>query len=369
MGDKKILLGILISFFFFLIRTSPCIGNETSLTLIYTSNTLGEVELCGCPEGGDNGGLPRRSHYLKTVKEEVKNLLVLDGGDALIISYFSQPSEREKARRRAEFVLRLYETLGYHALNIGDTDLGLGIEYLRNLQKNSKIPFLSANLKEKKTKKSVFKPYFIKEIEGFKIGILGLITTEIPPIVQKELKDYFIENPMKAATETINRFMSSCDHIVALSHLNPPEIESLAKEVPRVSIIIGGNDRSFIFSKQIHRSIYVQTDAFGAHIGRMNLKLAKGSKEFVDILPRTMIQKNIKEVRKRMEDPQYVKEIENLKRMQKQFNEQLKKMPSTEGKNTFENHLPLMHPGMESDPEIEELITTSKDRLKRPIPY
>ena len=96
MGDKKILLGILISFFFLLIKTSPCIGKETSLTLIYTSNTLGEVEPCGCPEGGDNGGLPRRSHYLKTVKEEVKNLLILDGGDALIISYFSQPSEREK---------------------------------------------------------------------------------------------------------------------------------------------------------------------------------------------------------------------------------------------------------------------------------
>jgi 2',3'-cyclic-nucleotide 2'-phosphodiesterase (5'-nucleotidase family) len=369
MGDKKILLGILISFFFFLIRTSPCIGKETSLTLIYTSNTLGEVESCGCPEGGDNGALPIRSHYLKTVKEEVKNLLILDGGDALAISYFSQPGEREKARRRAEFVLKLYETLGYHALNIGDTDLGLGIEYLRNLQKNSKIPFLSANLKEKKTKKSVFKPYLIKEIEGVKIGILGLITTEIPPNVQKELRDYFIENPMKSATETINRFMTSCDYIIALAHLTPPEIESLANEVPRVSIIIGGNDRSFIFPKQIHRSIYAQTDAFGIHIGRMNLRLIKGSDEFVDVLPRTTIQKNIGEVRKKMENPQYAKEIEKLQEMEKQFYELLKKMPDTEGKNTFENHLSLMHPGMESDKGIEKLIDSSRNQLKRPIPW
>jgi 2',3'-cyclic-nucleotide 2'-phosphodiesterase (5'-nucleotidase family) len=368
MGDKNILLGILISFFLFLIRTSPCIGNETSLSLIYTSNTLGEVELCGCPEGGANGGLPRRSHYLKTVKETVKNLLILDGGDALIISYFSQSSEREKARTRAEFVLRLYETLGYHALNIGDTDLGLGIEYLRNLQKKSKIPFLSANLKEKKTNKSVFKPYLIKEMGGVNVGILGLITTEISLNIRKELKDYFIENPMKAAMETINRFMSSCDYIVALAHLNPPQIEYLAKEVPRVSIIIGGNDRSFIFPKQLHNSIYVQTDAFGAHIGRMNLRLLKGSNEFVDVLPQTMIQKNIKEVRKKMEDPQYAKEIHKLKEMQEQFNEQLKKMSNTEGKNTFENHFPLMHPGMESDKEIEKLIDSSRDQLKRPLP-
>jgi 2',3'-cyclic-nucleotide 2'-phosphodiesterase (5'-nucleotidase family) len=338
--------------------------------LIYTSNTLGEVEPCGtCPEGGDNGGLPRRSHYLKTVKEEAKNLLILDGGDALVMSYFGQPSEREKARRRAEFVIRLYETLGYHALNIGDTDLGLGVEYLRNLQKNSKISFISANLKEKKTGKPIFKPYLIKEIKGIKIGILGLNTNEISPNIQKELKDYSIENPIKAAKETINRFMASCDYIVALAHLTPTEIESLAKEVPRISIIIGGNDRSFIFPKQIHRAYYVQTDAFGAHIGRLNLNLLKGSSEFVDILSKSLIQKKIEETQKKIEDPKYEKDIKGLKELQDILIEQKKKMPSSEGKNTYENYLTLMHPNMKSDPKIEKLIDSSRDQLKRPIPY
>ena len=101
----------------------------------------------------------------------------------------------------------------------------------------------------------------------------------------------------------------------------------------------------------------------------MNLKLIKGSNEFVDALPRMMIQKNIGEVQKKMEDPQHAKEIEKLKEVQKQLYEQLKKMPNTEGKNTFENHLPLMHPGMESDKEIEKLIDSSRGQLKRPIPY
>ena len=370
MSKRMNLVSTLIILFFLFLGSSISLGNEVSLTLIYTSNTLGEVEPCGtCPEGGDSGGLPRRSHYLKTVKEEVKNLLILNGGDALVISYFGQPSEREKARRRAEFVLRLYETLGYHALNIGDTDLGLGIEYLRNLQKNSKIPFLSANLKEKKTERPIFKSHLIKEIEGIKIGILGLSQLKFHPYIQKELKDYFIENPIKAALETINRYLAACDHIVALAHLTPPRLKLLPKGVPRHSIIIGGNDRSFIFPKKFHRSIYVQTDAFGAHVGRMNLKLIKGSNEFVDALPQTMIQKNIKEVQKKMEEPKYAKEIEKLKEMQKQFHEQLKKMPNTEGKNTFESYRTLMHPGMESDKEIENLIESSRDQLKRPIPW
>ena len=368
MRTKKILFGILILFFSLLIKTSPCIAKETSLTLIYTSNTMGEVESCGCPEAGDAGGLGRRSYYIDTVRKEAKNLLILDGGDALVLSFFDRESEREKARRRAGLVLKIYEKMGYDALNIGDTDLGLGVEYLKTLQKRSKIPFLSANLKEKKTGKPIFKSHLVKEVDGMRIGIIGLLTPDIHPFIQKQLKSYFIEDPIKAALETINRDLADCDHIIALAHLTPIEIETFTKRIPKISIIIGGNDRSFIFPKQFDHSIYVQTGAFGAHLGRMNLRLLKGSNEFVDVLPRTMIQKDIGEVQKRMENPQYAKEIEKLQEMQKQFREQLKKMPNTEGKNTFENHLPLMHPGMESDKEIEKLIESSRDQLKRPLP-
>jgi len=369
MRDEKILFGILVIFFSLLIGTSLCIGKEASLTLIYTSSTLGEVESCGCPEAGDAGGLGRRSYYIDTVKKEAKNLLVLDGGDALVLSFFDRESEKEKARRRAVVVLKIYERMGYDALNIGDTDLGLGVEYLKALQKKSKIPFLSANLKEKKTGKPIFKSHLVKEVDGMRIGIIGLLTPDIHPFIQKELKSYFIEDPIKASLETINRYLADCDHIIALAHLTPIEIQTFTKRISKTSIIIGGNDRSFIFPKQFDHSIYVQTDAFGAHVGRMNLKLIKGSNEFVDALPRMMIQKNIGEVQKKMEDPQHAKEIEKLKEVQKQLYEQLKKMPNTEGKNTFENHLLLMHPGMESDKEIEKLIDSSRGQLKRPIPY
>lgn len=46
--------------------------------------------------------------------------------------------------------MKIYETVGYDGLNIGDDDLILGVEYLRMLQKHSKVPFLSANIKEKR---------------------------------------------------------------------------------------------------------------------------------------------------------------------------------------------------------------------------
>ena len=368
MGDKKILLGILISFFFFLIRTSPCIGKEISLTLIYTSDTLGEVEPCGCPEGGDNGGLPRRSHYLKTVKEEVKNLLILDGGDALVIDYFSRESERQKARKRAEVVLKLYEKMRYDALNIGDTDIGLGVEYLRNLQKRVEISFLSANLKDRKTGRPIFNPYLIKDVGGAKIGIIGLVTANIPSYLQKEMMNYLVEDPIKVAVNMVRGPMSHCSHIFALAHLTPLEIESLAKRVPDISIIIGGQDCSFVLPNKISQSIVVQTDAFGHHVGRMNLRFISRTSEWVDVLPRTLLQKDIEEIQRKVEDSQDEKETKNLKQLRERLIDQQRKLPGTEGKNIYENFLALMHPKMESDKEIENFIESSRDQLKRPIP-
>lgn len=344
-------------------------GVQVSLTLIYTSNNLGEVEPCGtCPDGGDNGGLPRRSHYLRTVKEEVKNLLILDAGDALVVSYFSEPRGREQARRRAEFVLTLYETLGYHALNLGDTDLGLGVGYLKDLQKKSTIPFLSANLKEKKTGKHVFKPYIIKEVGGIKIGILGLVTTDISPPIQKELKDYFIDNPVKAAAETVHRLKPSCDHVIVLAHLTTLEIASLVRDVQPISIIIGGNDRSFVLPKRINRSLYVQTDAFGIHIGRLNLNLVKGSYEFADILSKRFIERKIEEIEDKIKSPQYAKEIKGLEELRAVLLEQKNKIPDPDGKNTYEHSLILMHPGRSSDPDIQKRIDASRSLLKRVLP-
>lgn len=334
MADSKLqIITAFIIFSLLLLHSIPSFSQETSLTLIYSSNTLGEVESGCCPETGNAGGLARRAHYIKKVSKETKNRIILDVGDTFAIGLPGSGKEKEKARKWAEFILKIYEKVGYDAINIGDTDLVLGVHYLTALSKKSKIPFLSANLREKKTGQPVFEPYRIKQVNGLKIGIIGLLTPHLPPYLHKEMTGYIVEDPIKIALKMTNGPMSHCDHIIALAHLNMMEVEELAQKVPRIPIIIGGNDRSFIFPKQIHSSLWAQTDAFGLHIGRMNLGLKKGAKEFVDTLP-----------------------------------EKSSRFSDTGGVNTYENHLILLHPGRESDPEIEKLISSSRDLLKRPLP-
>ena len=115
---------------------------------------------------------------------------------------------------------------------------------------------------------------------------------------------------------------------------------------------------------QINRSIYVQIDAFGLSAGRLDLRLVDPRAEFVDTLPRTSIRNNIEEIQKKIKDPKHADESENLKNMRDILIEQEKKLPDIENKNTYENYLILLHPRMGSDPEIEKLVSSSRDRLK-----
>ena len=230
MRNKFLLVSTLLISLFFVLKTSLSLGNETPITLIYSSNTLAEVAPCGCIEAGNAGGISRRSHYINTVRDEGKKVLLLDGGDALAIGQPGNERERQKARKRAEFILKLYGKMGYDAVNIGDTDLVLGLEYLSTLQKHSPVPFLSANLKDKKTGKTLFKPYLVKEIHGLKVGIIGLMTREYSADVLDKKAGYFVEEPVKAATNTINGALLDCDIIIALAHLNHSEIESFGSK-------------------------------------------------------------------------------------------------------------------------------------------
>jgi 2',3'-cyclic-nucleotide 2'-phosphodiesterase (5'-nucleotidase family) len=229
------------------------------------------------------------------------------------------------------------------------------------LQNHSKVPFLSANIKEKKTGKPIFTPYLIKETDGLRIGVIGVLTAETAPPIGGENEIYSIEDPTEVTIGIINGPLANCDHIIALAHLNPSEIEFYAKMLPNISIIIGGQDCSPTLPREINRAIYVQTDAYGLSIGRLNLQFVKGEAGFVDVTRRNLIQKNIDEIHKKITDPRHVKESEGLKGMQEMLIEESKRIPNGVGKNTYENSLTLLHPGMESDKEIEKLIESSRD--------
>ena len=157
------------------------------------------------------GGLSRKSSYLSTLKNNNIDPIILDAGDALFAhlkySLLNLPSVKYKAKA----FLEGYEKIGCDALNIGEYDLAAGYEFLKSLEENSTIPFISANLRVTETGDLAFKPFVIINRNKLKIGIIG-VTDYLSPGVTELYK----ENYLKTGQNLINTLRDEVDILVML---------------------------------------------------------------------------------------------------------------------------------------------------------
>src|SRR5512136_3006655 len=107
------------------------------------------------------------------MKKEGRKILLLDSGNL----FFRKPPQTETKRRdallRVDLLIHSYNEMGYDVFNVGEKDLMMGVKFLSEVSPKAKFSFVSTNLINRKTGKSVFKPYVVKEIAGLRVGILG----------------------------------------------------------------------------------------------------------------------------------------------------------------------------------------------------
>ncbi len=155
--------------------------------------------------------LPRKPTLISEMKREGKKILLLDTGNL----FFRKPSQTETKQKdgflRAELLIQAYNEMGYDAVNVGEKDLMEGLKFLTDLTPRTKFSLISANLVERKTGKSIFKPYLIKEIAGLRIGIIGLMSDEFKSALQEREPDLTILDPFATSRPLIKLLDQSCD--------------------------------------------------------------------------------------------------------------------------------------------------------------
>jgi 2',3'-cyclic-nucleotide 2'-phosphodiesterase (5'-nucleotidase family) len=176
--------------------------------------------------------MARRAVVIQQQRQQHQNLLVLDAGNTL----FGQTLSDNSSGRA---MIEAMNTLGYNAMGLGDADILKGTQVIADLANDAKFPFLSANLADASSKQLVGKPYTITTVAGRKIGIIGL--TGISEGMPLSIKSKFIENDyLKAAKETIEQVKKETNAVIVLSTLGFDREQKLAKEVPGISVIVGG---------------------------------------------------------------------------------------------------------------------------------
>ncbi len=215
--------------------------------------------------------MARRATAIKQEREKNKGIvLLLDAGNTLFGRWLTQKSE-------GRALLEPMNAMGYDAMVIGQADLTLGLEVLKKRAEEAKFPFLSANLVNQSDKQLVFKPYVILERQGARIGILGLTDTAATKVGTAS-KTLTVLDPKQVAAQYVPELRGQVDLLIVLSRLGIEDDHALAKAVPGIDVIVGGNTRKIMeVPEREGNTIIVQQGYDGEWMGRLQATFdAKG---------------------------------------------------------------------------------------------
>jgi len=175
-----------------------------------------------------------------------------------------------------DLLLDAYNQMGYDALTPGEVELAFGVQYLLEKKQRARFPFLLANLIDQQSKKPVFLPYLIKELGGYKIGVLGLISSNLPlPGAFEEKGKYFVAEPIKTTQEIAATLRNEkCQALIVLAHMEEEEQVKLAQAVPEIQFIISGhNPNVFYEAVQVKNTRIFGSGTRGEYMGQLDLAL------------------------------------------------------------------------------------------------
>jgi 5'-nucleotidase/UDP-sugar diphosphatase len=255
---------------------------EHTLTVLHTNDHHGHpLPFFNYPCPGQ-GGLPARATLVNQVRAETSNVLLVDAGDF-------NTGRPESNFFQAEPDIKGYNYIQYDALAMGNHEFDNNWEIMQKQIAMSEFPWLCANAKKDGKVLENVKPYIIKEYDGFKVAVIGLLDSRTSDTGNPEhIKGIVFEDEVKVANELVPMLKKQADIVIAVVHMGLYDetdrgSRRLAAQVPGLALIVDGHTHSKldeaamvkneITGKQIP---IVQAKDWGLIVGRADLSFKSG---------------------------------------------------------------------------------------------
>ncbi len=261
-------------------------SDEISIKVLHTNDTHAHADshiVSYNNETEEVGGLARLTHFVNSVRKKDKSVLLLSAGDVfqgtMFFNFFKGVADFE-----------CMNLARYDAMCPGNHEFDEGPQWLLESLKKTDFEIVNCNVtfgKSYKDGAKKIKPYIVREINGLKIAIIGVLTKELFTLVNvKNLKDIKINDPIEAMTPIVKKLRPEVDMILILSHMGLKEDLELAELVPGIDLIIGGHSHSMLVSPVVMRTSkgkqVVINQAFekGEYVGEVNMAYSKADKKW-----------------------------------------------------------------------------------------
>ncbi|HEY3378480.1 MAG TPA: metallophosphatase, partial [Armatimonadota bacterium] len=141
-------------------------------------------------------------------------------------------------------MVEVMNLMGYNACALGNHEFDYGIDRIAHWQALAKFPLLAANLANLDgTPTTLTPPYSIIDVQGVKVGIVGLITTGLPTLTNQAttLKVLPYAETLRRVVPEVRKHGAQV--VIVLSHIPQPELKALANQVAELDIplMLGGH--------------------------------------------------------------------------------------------------------------------------------
>ncbi|QTN31403.1 bifunctional metallophosphatase/5'-nucleotidase [Akkermansiaceae bacterium] len=245
--------------------------DHRTISIIHTTDLHGHILPTQTYSGQEDlGGFARCATQIRLWRKQNPDSLLVDVGDLYQGTAASFHNE-------GRLFVDLLANFGYDAWTLGNHDFDWGPEVLENNIKAAKIPILTANINGAPEKVI---PWRMREVGGFKIALIGLVTPGLPFWLMPEtLGGFAATDPVLALKKSIAQARSAkADAIVVLGHYGQLKEDDFANplrhtltEAPGADIFIAGHTHKHIPSLEIGGTLYTQANYFGIHCGKVDL--------------------------------------------------------------------------------------------------
>jgi 5'-nucleotidase/UDP-sugar diphosphatase len=217
------------------------------------------------------GGTASLLGYINKYRDD-KSIL-LNGGD----DFQGSPISTITRGRSQIELLNLYNL---DAMALGNHEFDYGEYNLDSALMNANFDYLSANVWFTPENRTFGKQYVIKEMNGVKIGIIGLTAFDLKTLVLPKAVDEIEMLNVDSVVSTNIRELKNqnCDLIFLLTHIGKENDQKLAEKFyGDLDVIVGGHSHTPLFKPEIQNGvIIVQAGSYGRWLGRLNLTVDVG---------------------------------------------------------------------------------------------
>ena len=188
------------------------------------------------------GSVAQLATYINEVRND--NTLVIDCGDTVQGNSAELFFEDD-----IHPMIQSLNLMNYDIWVAGNHEFNYGVDTLRGLAADFEGDFLCGNVYDADGA-TLGAGYVIKEIEGVKVAVIGMVTPNIVRWDAQNLKDYTVTDPVEETKKIIDEIKDEVDIIIAAEHMGENNeygvpnsgAYDLADACPEIDVIIAAHD-------------------------------------------------------------------------------------------------------------------------------